>query len=72
MHQKILQTIACLACGVIGMSALAHDSTAHYMANEGLMVEHGDTKILSTRCSEIVTDNTCCYRRKWNRPCLPE
>ncbi|MDC3196760.1 MBL fold metallo-hydrolase [Gammaproteobacteria bacterium] len=28
------------------MSALGHDSTAHYMANEGLMVEHGDTKIL--------------------------
>ena len=24
----------------------AHESTAHYMANEGLMVEHGDTKIL--------------------------
>lgn len=24
----------------------AHDSTAYYMANEGLMVVHGDTKIL--------------------------
>ena len=46
MHQKILHTIACLACCTFGMSALAHDSTAHYLANEGLMVEHGDTKIL--------------------------
>ncbi|MCH2356009.1 MAG: MBL fold metallo-hydrolase [Pseudomonadales bacterium] len=27
-------------------SAQAHDSTAYYMANEGLMVVHGETKIL--------------------------
>ena len=24
----------------------AHDSTAHYLANEGLMVVHGETKIM--------------------------
>ncbi len=30
----------------LSASIHAHDSMAHYMANEGLMVEHGDIKIL--------------------------
>ena len=41
--------IACLvlaATSYAGTLAQAHESTAHYLANEGLMVTHGDTKIL--------------------------
>ena len=47
MTKKASQTIAGLAFLILIMEGVqAHESTAHYLANEGLMVEHGDTKIL--------------------------
>ncbi len=47
MTKKASQTIAGLAFLILIMGGVqAHESTAHYLANEGLMVEHGDTKIL--------------------------
>ena len=38
--------IMVLGSSLISPLTLAHDSTAHYMANEGLLVAHGDTKIM--------------------------
>ena len=40
------QAVAALTLLAMGMSAHAQESKAHYMANEGLMVVNGDTKIL--------------------------
>ncbi len=46
MSKRALQTIVGLACLTLSVSTPAQDSSAHYMANEGLMVVQGDTKIL--------------------------
>jgi hypothetical protein len=43
---SLLQTIVLLVVSTGSTIGMAHDSVAHYMANEGLMVVHGDTKIM--------------------------
>lgn len=44
--RRTFQIMISLLLISLSASIHAHDSTAHYMANEGLMVEHGDIKIL--------------------------
>jgi L-ascorbate metabolism protein UlaG (beta-lactamase superfamily) len=49
IHAKILTGAIC--CGLIATSSLAHDhgaksASAHYIANEGVLVVDGDTKIM--------------------------
>ncbi|WP_026941819.1 MBL fold metallo-hydrolase [Hellea balneolensis] len=46
MKLKALTSLFAIAC--LGGAALAHDhpSTAHYIANEGVLVSHGETKIM--------------------------
>ena len=47
MTKKASQTITGLAFLILNIGGVqAHESKAHYLANEGLMVEHADTKIL--------------------------
>ena len=46
MFKKLLHPLLLLFFSTVAAYAQPHDSTAHYMANEGLMVVHGDTKIL--------------------------
>lgn len=46
MTKMTTQIIATVALLLLNPGVQAHESRAHYMANEGLMVEHGDTKIL--------------------------
>jgi len=42
----LVSLVIVLGSSLLSPLSIAHDSTAHYMANEGLMVVHGDTKIL--------------------------
>ncbi len=46
MIKQSVRNITVLLFCIISLSARAHDSNAQYMANEGLMVVHGDTKIV--------------------------
>lgn len=46
MNNKTAKTIAAALFLLLTAGAQAQEPIAHYMANEGLMVEHGDTKIL--------------------------
>ena len=46
MIKKALEAVVGLTCLVLSAATQAQDSSAHYMANEGLMVVQGDTKIL--------------------------
>lgn len=46
MTKHLLRSLL-LVTSLAGLNlAQAHDSTAQYMANEGLMVVHGDTKVI--------------------------
>jgi L-ascorbate metabolism protein UlaG (beta-lactamase superfamily) len=46
MKHRTIQSLAGIALSVLSLNAQAQDPIAHYMANEGLMVVQGDTKIL--------------------------
>jgi L-ascorbate metabolism protein UlaG (beta-lactamase superfamily) len=46
MMRRSLLCVLLLIFSGVGSLTQAHDSSAHYMANEGLMVVHGDTKIV--------------------------
>lgn len=43
---RLFRTAIILLCTALHINAHAQDATAHYMANEGLMVVQGETKIL--------------------------
>ncbi|PCJ27540.1 MAG: hypothetical protein COA96_03305 [SAR86 cluster bacterium] len=46
MYKSIIRPLGILMFVAAGITVQAHDSTAHYMANEGLMVVHGETKVI--------------------------
>ncbi len=45
-HKKALKFLGTLILATVSINAFSEESVAHYMANEGLMVVHGDTKVM--------------------------